>query len=127
MSELNLSNYEADGLWVEPKLSPEGAFTVNLAGSATAYKPEGLRRYLQQVHAEALRLQVPEVRVDLNELEFMNSAGFSTLIDWLVALQSVEPEKQYRVRFLSNSRHLWQRRSLNALKCLAVDLVTIDA
>ena len=125
MSELGISAFDADGLHVLPQLDADG-LRLRMSGSATSYRPDGLRGYLKTVHAEGLRLAVQEVAVDMTELEFMNSAGFSTLIDWLVALQEESEEKRYKVRFISSKEHQWQRRSLNALKCLAVDLVTVE-
>ena len=42
------------------------------------------------------------------------------------ALQEEDTADQYKVRYLSNAEYSWQRRSLHALQCLAVDLVTIE-
>lgn len=125
MSELNVGVFEEDGLKLEPAWA-DGEMTVTLTGSATVYQPEALRGYLQKVHAENVRLGARRVLVDLRALEFMNSAGFSTFIDWLVTLQEEPPEKQYKVVYRSNGSYLWQRRSLHALQCLAVDLVSIE-
>lgn len=125
MSELKLDRFIEEGLTLEPACDT-GEMTVRLTGSATVYQPESLRRYLQLLHAENLRLGVKRVVVDLRELEFMNSAGFSAFIDWLVTLLEEPPERQYKVVYRSNAAYLWQRRSLHALQCLAVDLVSIE-
>lgn len=126
MSKLEIPTFEADGLKVLPQLDDDKRLRISMSGSATSYRPDGLRGYLRKLHAEGLRLSVDEVAVDMKDLEFMNSAGFSTLIDWLVSLQEEEEGKRYKVRFVSSKEHQWQRRSLNALKCLAVDLVTVE-
>ena len=38
----------------------------------------------------------------------------------------LEATQQYRIHLLSNPNLLWQRRSLAALSCFAVDLVAIE-
>jgi hypothetical protein len=125
MTRLNLPPFRTEELNITP--SQNGAsIAVVVAGSATAYRPDDLRSYLQQLHSECIRVGAQEVAVDLRALEFMNSAGFSTFIDWLVTLQEEDRNSQYKVRYLSNSEYSWQRRSLHALQCLAVDLVSID-
>jgi hypothetical protein len=125
MTLLNLPPFSTEELKITPSQNGT-SIAVVVAGSATAYRPDDLRSYLQKLHAECIRVGAQEVAVDLRSLEFMNSAGFSTFIDWLVTLQEEDRNRQYRVRYLSNAEYSWQRRSLHALQCLAVDLVTID-
>jgi hypothetical protein len=126
MSELQLEAFVDEGLNLTPAYDGSEV-TLTLTGSATVYHPESLRSYLQTLHAENKRLGVKRVVVDLRELEFMNSAGFSTFIDWLVTLQEEPETSQYMVCYRSNAEYPWQRRSLHALQCLAVDLVTIES
>ena len=35
-------------------------------------------------------------------------------------------DRQYRIRFLSNTEMLWQRRSLHALQCFASHLISVE-
>lgn len=101
--------------------------TLALLGNAD----ESTRAFVQQavatMRAQATILGVTEVAVDMRELEFMNSSCFKCLITWLSDLLEQPEEQRYRIRFLSDSTKHWQHRSLRALSCFAVDLVTIEA
>jgi hypothetical protein len=99
---------------------------LRLTGNADMNAKESLDALLPRVHAEAQRLGVTEVKVDLRELEFMSSSCFKSFVTWISELQELEPEKQYRIRLLSRPETHWQRRSLHALRCFAIDLITIE-
>lgn len=126
MSQFNLDPFSTEELKITPSRDAD-TISIVVDGSATAYRPEALRAYLQRLHGECIRLAIREVIVDLRGLEFMNSASFSTFIDWLVTLQEEDLSRQYSVRYLSSPEHRWQRRTLQALQCLAVNLVSIDS
>jgi len=113
-------------------LAAEGAFadgviTVRLAGCADAETKSEFDVFIEKVQGEALRLAATKVTVDLRELEFMNSSCFKTFVSWLANIRELDPSTQYRIHFLSNPEHHWQRRSLAALSCFAVDLVAVDS
>jgi anti-anti-sigma factor len=100
--------------------------TIRFKGTADIEAKPELDHYVQKLHAEAIRLEVTKVAVDLRELEFMNSSSFKVFVTWLALVQELPAERQYRIHFLSNPSMHWQRRSLAALSCFAVDLVTIE-
>ena len=100
--------------------------TVTLKGSADSRIMGQLGELLSQVHEETLKRTGREVVVDFRELEFMNSSCFKAVVTWIVRVEGLEKESQYRIRFLSDRGKHWQRRSLGALSCFAVDLVQVD-
>ena len=100
--------------------------TAKLKGTADYAALEGLDKLLSRTHAEAKRLGARKVVIDLRELEFMNSSSFKVFVTWLALLQELATDKQYRIHFRSNPNLHWQRRSLAALSCFAVDLVAIE-
>ena len=102
------------------------AVTVRLTGSAETASMGALDTMLREVHATAMRIGAREVKVDLRQLEFMNSSCFKTFITWIGQVQELEAAKQYTLRFLSDGTKHWQRRSLGALSCFAVDLIRIE-
>jgi hypothetical protein len=57
----------------------------------------------------------------------MNSSCFKTFITWIVRVRNLAPDAQYKIRFLSDQEKHWQRRSLGALSCFAVDLIRIES
>jgi hypothetical protein len=104
-----------------------GVLAVRLTGNADLAAKDALEELMPRVHAEALRARVGVVSLDLTAVEFMNSSCFRSLVSWVSDVQDLPVAQRYRIRLLSNSSVLWQRRSLHALKCFADDLVEITA
>jgi hypothetical protein len=104
----------------------DGALVAKLSGTADLRVTDSVEAILTRVHQKALELAIPEVRMDLRELEFMNSSCFKSFVSWISDVSDLTAG-QYRIRFLSNPSILWQRRSLHALSCFAAELVTIEA
>lgn len=104
----------------------DAALIAKLCGTADLRVTDSVEAILNRVHQKALELAIPEVQVDLRELEFMNSSCFKSFVSWISEVSDLTAG-QYRIRFLSNPSILWQRRSLHALSCFAADLVTIEA
>jgi hypothetical protein len=102
------------------------AITLKLIGNADLNVKAQLDRFVAAVHDEALRISAEEVTVDLRRLEFMNSSCLKSFVWWISTVQDMGLGKSYRITFLSSPSMYWQRRSLNALACLATDLVSVQ-
>jgi anti-anti-sigma factor len=100
---------------------------ITLAGNADLNVKAELDRFMTAVHEEARRLNAKEVVVDLKELEFMNSSCLKSFVWWISSVHELEPDRQYRITFVSSPSMYWQRRSLSALAGLATELVSISA
>jgi hypothetical protein len=100
--------------------------TARFRGTADVEARPGLDHFIEALHAEACRLAASKVVLDFRELEFMNSSSFKVFVTWLSQVQELPADKQYRIHFVSNPSMHWQRRSLAALSCFAVNLVTIE-
>lgn len=100
---------------------------VALSGTADLTVRSQLDRFLREVHAEAQRSHVEEVTVDVRQLEFMNSSCLKCFVWWISTVQEQTADGRYRIVFVSSPTVYWQRRSLNALACLANELITIQA
>ncbi len=105
----------------------ERRIQVNLTGTADLTVKNQLDHFLRDVHSEAQRCLAEEVTVDLRQLEFMNSSCLKCFVWWISTVQEQPGEGKYRIVFLSSPSVYWQRRSLNALACLANDIITIQA
>jgi len=105
----------------------ERRIQVSLTGTADLTVRGQLDRFLRAVHAEAQRCVAEEVTVDVRQLEFMNSSCLKCLGWWISTVQEQPGEGKYRIVFVSSPSVYWQRRSLNALACLANDIITIQA
>lgn len=101
--------------------------TLKLMGTADASVHDYVQAAVTTMREQARSLHVSEVAVDMRELEFMNSSCFKCLITWLSDLLEQPADQRYRIRFLSDPTKHWQHRSLRALSCFAVDLVSIEA
>lgn len=126
MQTLNFPPVHEGDLRIEA--TPQGsAIAVKFAGTADMRAQKPLDSVLPALHAEITRLGVGEVIVDFFSLEFMNSSCFKSFLTWVGTVQALAPERQYRLRFLSNASVHWQRRSLQALRCFATELIKIES
>ena len=104
----------------------DSVMTVQFRGTADVEAKPDLDHYVAALHTEACRVGITKAIVDFRELEFMNSSSFKVFVTWLSQVQELPTKKQYRIHFQSNPSMHWQRRSLAALSCFAVDLVSIE-
>jgi hypothetical protein len=100
---------------------------VRLTGTADLNVKSQLDRFLRDVHSQAQRCVAEEVTVDVRELEFMNSSCLKSFVWWISTVQEQAGDGKYRIIFVSSPTVNWQRRSLNALACLANEIISIQA
>ena len=101
-----------------------GRLLVTLEGSADLRVQHEFGELLHGVHHEARNLNVDQVVVSMERLEFLNSGCFKSLCSWV--RQLITQQGAYKIHILSNPRHHWQVRSLNALRLLAPDIVSVE-
>ena len=99
---------------------------VSLTGTADLTVKAQLDHFLRQVHSEAQRCLAEEVTVDVRQLEFMNSSCLKSFVWWISTVQEQAGDGKYRIVFVSSPTVYWQRRSLNALACLATEIISIQ-
>jgi hypothetical protein len=109
------------------ELSP-GPLSIRICmtGDANVSAVDRVGQVVAEAHAQALRSQSTEVVVDVRQLEFMSSACFKKFVTWIAQVEEVDADSRYGIRFLSNPKIQWQRRSLHALHCFALDLVSVE-
>ena len=98
---------------------------VQVVGNADMEVLPAMSPFLKQLHQEAGRAGLHEVHVDLRELYFMNSSCLKAFVLWISSVSKLPAAEAYRIRFLSNSKLHWQRRSLEALRAFAPDVVDV--
>ena len=103
------------------------AVRLVMTGEADAAALAHFDDLFHRVHRKALDLGAKEVVVDIKTLMFMNASCIAKVVTWVNRVRDTEAASRYGIRFLSNQEFLWQHRSLHALRCFAVDLLTIDA
>jgi signal transduction histidine kinase/CheY-like chemotaxis protein len=116
------TNINEERCWSSAKLV-QGELRIVFSGEAETPIREKIRQLLAQVDAEALRLRIKEVFVDFCSLEFVTSTAFKVFVTWI---DHVKAHQQYRVRFASQDRQTWLRRSLTALQAFAPGLVDVE-
>ncbi len=126
MSPLTLPMVSPPGFVIVPETG-ESKLILRFRGVGDMSSIQPLDDYLRAVHLEAKETKVEQVVVDFKALEFMNSSCFKCFVEWLGMVQDLPPAERYKVTFESNREMHWQRRSLNALRCFAMDVVTVNA
>jgi hypothetical protein len=125
MSALTIESIVKPSFSLTPSFA-DGKLCIKFAGNADMAATSTLAVYLKSVHNEALQLAVREVTVDLTELYFMNSSCFKSFVTWIESAASGGATGSYRIKFMANSKLHWQRRSLEALRCLADHIVSVQ-
>jgi hypothetical protein len=120
---LELEAVDSPGLSCAPRFA-DAKLTVAFTGTGDVAAVELLGDYLKRLHREAERLQVAEVTCDFRQLSFMNSSCFKAFVVWIDTVKNAS--RPYRIRFLTDPGMHWQRRSLEALRRLATDVVRVE-
>jgi hypothetical protein len=72
---------------------------------------EKIKQFMLDIYA----LESPELNLDFIRLDFLNSAGISTLCNFIFEIRNMARKT---VRILGNSRILWQKKSFENLKII---------
>jgi len=102
------------------------AVTLTCTGCAETESLLQLSSALEAAHADAISSAAERVVADLRGLEFASSSCLKAFVSWLQRVVELEGDRRYRIVFLANPRHGWQRRSLAALAAFGGDLVAIE-
>lgn len=103
-----------------------GTTTTRLIGTAEATATEQLHAFFDRLHQTCLGDNTRELVVDLSDVEFMTSACLKQFVTWFTAIEATPEDSQYKVRLRGSKGRPWQRRSLNALACFSVELITLE-
>jgi hypothetical protein len=127
MTPIDVTPIETTELQATAQLD-EARTTINVSfrGNADARAIAPVDAFLVSVHEAAARLGVQEVVVDFHAFDFMNSSCFKAFVTWIGRIEELAPPRQYKIRFLQDSGKHWQRRSLDALRSFAAELVSIQ-
>lgn len=102
----------------------DGAIELTLRGAAEQGAKALLDDFLADVFAASRDRQ--DVVVDLRGLEYMNSSSFKSFLTWIVAVRELPDEQRHTIRFVSNPRLHWQKRSLHSLVSMGGDSVAVE-
>lgn len=123
MPSLLLAPLRTDNLVLTPELLDD-TLRVQLKGNADSTSNDEFGKFTTKLHAEAQRLGVKEVRLDLTQLYFMTSSCIKCFVTWIGFIKSAPADQQYSLHFMVNPNLRWQRRNLDVLLQLT-DLATV--
>lgn len=111
MAEINIAPVSKSG--IDMKVS---GTTVYFSGSINHPRPgEFMEPFIQSVHDTIVRNGIAEIRVDITQLRFLNSAGIRELVDWVMKMSSLPDSQKYRIQFVCSAEHKWQESSMSTL------------
>lgn len=126
MSGEGLQPLVTDGLSIVPELAGD-VLSVAMTGIVGMREPgELLNPFFAALDAEALRVGVRTVRVDLRGVGFMNSSGIATLLRWVAKLEA-RPEIGYELVLSYDRKVSWQRTNVPMLAQIAPRVVSATA
>ena len=123
MSELPVSEVSSETFRATPRRD-DARLVLEFSGSGDMSAIALVAEFLKQVHGAAQLENIVEVCCDFRQLTFMNSSCFKSFVVWIDTVKNAE--RRYQILFLTDANHHWQRRSLEALRRLAANIVTID-
>jgi len=122
MTHIRIQPVQQKTFRAEAVLEP-GGVAVRFTGTADLTVKAHVDRFLCDVHAEACRLDVGSVSVDMSGLEFINSSCLKAFVTWITTVQEMA-KGRYQISFTFKPARDWQKRSVDALSRLGEDVVT---
>ncbi len=114
---------QRDAFSIESRRPAPNRLNVTFDGSADMRVQSDLSAWVFKLHDEARRNKVTSVTLNMQKLEFLSSGCFKGLCTWIRLM--LERGTEYQLTIISNPSYHWQNRSLDALRMLAPDLVSI--
>ncbi len=122
MSELAMNSLSGDTFAIDASFD-DSKLKLAFRGNGDMDATEPLNQYLERAFDEMQRLAASRVIFDFRELEFMNSSCFKAFVTFIARSKEADGAP---ILFVTDPAHHWQRRSLEALRRLAMGLVTIE-
>lgn len=84
---------------------------------------EVLDPYLHKVHNYIIDNNIKEITFDFNNLQFLNSSGIKSLINFISLVKSSPFDKHYIIKIELNKSYSWQMDCFKVISILAPDIV----
>jgi hypothetical protein len=100
---------------------------VTLRGEIDQASPKlFLAPFFEEIHTAATQEGLREVKVDIQQLHFLNSAAVKELIAWVLRRNRLAAGKKYAIEFVYDSSILWQRVTMPTLSQLDTDFIVLS-
>lgn len=105
----------------------DGVIKVTMSGNVEMRDPRTvIDPYWVDIDAEAAKLGITKIEVDLRSVGFMNSSGILTFVRWLTRLKERAEGPRCSVLFRYDTNVTWQRTNLPVLAKLAPGVVHLS-
>jgi len=113
---MHMSTVQAAGGKISLRVEGE---TVFVMGEIDQLSPRDfMAGFLEIVHNMVLSEGLPEVKVDVTGLCFLNSSGIKEFLSWILRRNRIPADKKYRINFLFDPTVAWQPITLPRLRDL---------
>lgn len=104
----------------------ENSAVLAFIGKIDTQNPDkSLDPYFAQIHKKAVEEKIEQAECNLEQLEFLNSNGIKSIVNWILKIKASSKDEQYKVILVTNQEHTWQRSSINVLSLMAPDVVIV--
>ena len=116
---IHYTNFDAEAVLDGTEIAVRFSGTADLGVKAI------MDSFLVDVHADASRMDVKSVSVDVSGLEFINSSCLMAIVTWITTVQSMT-NRRYQIAFHFKAVRDWHRRSFDVLTQLGEDVVSVN-
>ena len=115
---LSFSEIDQGGIKITPG-THDGTPAVVFSGNIELQNPgEVLDPCFAEIHESIAGLGLKEIVLDFSDLEFLNSSGIKSLINWFIKLPQLPEDQRYTLQILSNSAITWQSTTFKSIAML---------
>ncbi|HBD94381.1 MAG: hypothetical protein A2015_00475 [Spirochaetes bacterium GWF1_31_7] len=92
---------------------------IHISGHLTQKNPgDYLRDFLFKAHNDVLAHGYKTVKINISKLRFLNSSGIKILVDWIIQVSLLPPDKKYAICFVSDRSSLWQESIITTISII---------
>lgn len=125
MSALGINDINQEKMSIKIDKDGEG-LVISIEGVIDHQDPGViLDPFFDSVHKSCLANNIGNVKVFLQNLNFLNSSGIKCLAKWVLGLSQVQPDKRYKIVIHQNPTITWQKTSLVTLTFAAPGMVSV--
>ncbi|AUX24341.1 hypothetical protein SOCEGT47_048780 [Sorangium cellulosum] len=123
MSSFKVEPVVTDSFGIEAALRDD-RLVVKLTGTGDMAAAGPLGAYLKTLQGEVIGRSLRAIELDVKALYFLNSSCLKAFVSFIGGLASQGVKS--KIRFITDARLGWQRRSLTALERMSPELVSIE-
>lgn len=122
---LHLDEINTDGIRVFIEETDNGP-TLFIEGIIETRDPgEILRPFFIDLHKAIIIEGLREFHFDVKKLQFMNSSGIKSIVEWVMYVDDLPLDKQYKIIFHYDHSIMWQESSIKTISMLNPERIMI--